>query len=444
MAWVVRAVVVLSLICSGFARANTLDGIRMHDDAQNTRVVITTSAAPRYEAFTMSDPPRVVIDLADTSPSAVYRPPRVDGVLVRGIRTAKRKGNKYRVVLDLRRAARHEDFVLEPMASYGHRLVIDLKPTTQTRDADQGTAARPSPFVGRRNIVVAIDAGHGGEDPGSIGNGNIYEKNVVLAISRQVKSLLNQMRGFRGELVRTDDTFIHLRKRTEIAADMRPDLFVSIHADSFRESSVRGASVYALSNRGASSEEARLLAQRENEADLVGGTGSIALGNYSQDVRETLVDIAMNANMERSPKVGQYLLDAMARSIKTRKNTVGHAAFMVLKLPGVPSVLVETGYLSNPGEARLLATKGHRQKVARAIVQGIHDYFLAQPPPDSLLAEQVEGEHIRHTIKRGDTISTIAERYGVRSSDIRVLNGVVGDRIHAGDVLLIPLRGGGS
>ena len=416
--------------------ANRLNGIRLHDAPDHTRVVLDTRAAADYKIFTMKRPDRVVVDLRDTRPGPDFAVPRRTGEVVRRIRSAVRRRSNYRVVLDLAQPARPKQLVLKPIAPYGHRLVIDLYPAS---------GAAPAPVIRQpeteRSAVVAVDAGHGGEDPGAIGPGKIQEKRIVLAIAQQVKRDLDAMPGITAALVRSGDYYVSLRGRIRIAREkLRADVFVSVHADAFRLASVNGASVYALSDRGATSEEARWLAAGENRADLMGGVEgqSVSLDDKDPTLAKVLVDMSMSAKMASSLALGEAVLGALSDVVKLHKRRVEQAGFLVLKAPDVPSILVETGYLSNPAEARRLATASHQRKVAGAIAAGIQAYLLRHPPPGTLLASMEGGGTLKYVIKRGDTLSEIAERYRVSVGGLRALNGIVGDRIRIGQALRIP------
>ena len=433
------AVAALPVALAVAAPANQLNGIRLHDAPESTRVVLDTRDVAAYKLFAMKKPERVVVDLRSTGVARGFSPPKVDSKIVRRIRTARRGRGNYRVVLDLRAAARPKVLVLKPIAPYGHRLVIDLYPVGGA--APPPAATRPPD--GQRMAVVALDAGHGGEDPGAVGVDHIYEKNVVLAIARQVKRDLDAMPGISAQLVRTGDYYISLRGRTRRARQMRADLFVSIHADAFRLASVRGASAYALSERGATSEEARLLAAGENRADLIGGVEGawVSLDDKDPMVAGVLVDMAMNANMAKSLAFGEAVLGALGSVVKLHKRRVEQAGFAVLKSPDVPSILVETGFLSNPNEARSLATGRYQRQVAGAIATGIQAYLLRHPPQGTLLASMEADRTMEYVVKRGDTLSEIAQRHRVRLAGLKALNGIVGERIRIGQVLVIPPPG---
>ncbi len=420
---------------------NRLNNVRVHAGPQQTRVVLDTTEVPDFRLETLTGPDRLVIDLRNTEPARGLEHPSLDGLVVSRIRSAVRPRGTYRVVLDLTRAVERNVFSLPPVADYGHRLVIDLDaPAAVVRQ--RNLAPRPA---GERDVVVAIDAGHGGEDPGAVGDGGVYEKGVVLAISRKVAAILEDRAGYRVAMVRDGDYYVGLRTRIEIAREReRADLFVSIHADAFRLASVSGASVYALSTAGATSESARWLADRENQSDLIGGVGDVSLASHSEDVQEAILELSMDQTLVHSLEVGAIVLEALGRVTKVRKKQVEQAGFVVLKSPDVPSILIETGYLSNPAEARRLRTDAYQTKIARAIADGLDRYVRTHPPPDSLIAALVDAEPVRHVIRRGETMSGIAAQYRVSVNAIQSANRVDADRIRAGDVLLIPRIGPGG
>lgn len=425
--------------------ANQVNGIRLHDAPDSTRVVLDTSAATTYRLFTMRRPDRVVIDLEDTRAKGL-RPPKFVSRVVKRVRHARRGKRNLRVVLDLHRPATPKDFVLAPTPPYGHRLVIDLFPPDAADARDRRAARRRAPAAdGSRLAVVAVDAGHGGEDPGAIGAGGVYEKRVVLAIAKAVKRYVDAMPGLSATLVRQGDYYVPLRQRMRIARGeaVRADIFVSIHADAFRLASVAGASVFALSDRGASSEVARWLAASENRSDLIGGvSGSwVSLDEVEEPVAQVLVDLSMDRKMEASIALGEAVLGALSGVAKLHKPQVGQAGFAVLKSPDVPSILVETGFLSNPAEARRLASSRYQRRIAGAIAEGVRDYLLRNPPPDTLLAAMSENGVLRYVVERGDTLSEIAARNRIPMRRLRAFNGVTGDRIQVGQVLLIPAAG---
>ena len=302
----------------------------------------------------------------------------------------------------------------------------------------------PAPMPsGKRAIVIAIDAGHGGEDPGALGPKGAREKHVTLAIAKELQRQINAERGYRAELVRTGDYFIPLRKRTVIARKKGADLFVSIHADAAPRAAAFGASVYALSDRGATSETARWLADSENQSDLIGGAGNVSLDDKDKMLAGVLLDLSMTASLSSSLNVGQKVLSNMGRITPLHKRRVEQAGFMVLKSPDIPSILVETGFISNPNEAAKLATLSHQQSLARSIQSGIRQFFQQNPPPGTYVAWLRDSGKIapgprEHVVSSGESLALIAQRYQVGLAVLRSANNLRSDTIKVGQTLNIP------
>ena len=419
----------------GLAAAVTqIEGVRLHEAPDYTRVVFDISRSVDFELFTLDNPRRVVIDLHDARTRPGFDPSMSNarGERVTALRAAPR-GTQYRVVLDLARPVKPESFTLDPVAPYGHRLVVDL----YSGGPGRGAPSVPIPDA-RRDVVIAIDAGHGGEDPGAIGPGRIREKDVVMSIARRVAARMDAMPGFRAALVRTGDYYVALRDRIRIAREQRADLFVSVHADAFKSPNVSGASVYTLSDRGASSETARWLAEKENRSDLIGGVGDVSLGDKDDLLAGVLLDLSMDANRTASYRAGAQVLGRLGRVADLHRHRVEQAAFVVLKAPDVPSILVETGYISNPAEARRLNTAEYQQRIATAIADGLRNYMEVHAPPGTLLAWRRGQGKVRYTIVTGDTLSEIAARYGTTTVRIREANGLSGDVIQVGQTIVIP------
>lgn len=397
-------------------------------------MVFDTSDAVEHELFTLENPYRVVIDLENARPGAGFEAAAeaVDGERVDAIRAARR-GSDYRVVLDLAARVRPESFSLDPVSPHGHRLVVDLH-------AEDAPARAPaaSRRDDERDVVVAIDAGHGGEDPGAIGPGGILEKDVVLRIARRLAAEIDAREGLRAVLVRTGDYYLALRERVQRAREKRADLFVSLHADAFKSASVSGASVYILSDRGASSETARWLAEKENRSDLIGGVGDVSLRDKDDVLAHVLLDLSMDANRSASIEAGARMLSALDDVAELHRHRVEQAGFVVLKSPDMPSVLVETGFISNPGEARRLNTTRYQKQLARALARGIRRHLEEHAPPGTLLARQRARGEVRYTIERGDTLSEIAARYGISTRRIVEVNDLSGEIIRAGQTIVIP------
>ena len=417
------------------AHAVTLQGVRMHEAPSSTRVVFDTDGAVDFSVFTLQNPHRVVVDLKNVTGQGSFDPSVVAIARQRisGLRASKRSGG-YRVVMDVKMPLEPNAFTLRPIDPYGHRLVVDLVDPAANRQTVIAAPKRQD-----RNVIVAIDAGHGGDDPGALGPNRLMEKRVVLQIAQKIKRNIDAIPGFEALLIRSGDYYLPHRKRSELARQARADLFLSIHADAFKQSSVSGASVYTLSDRGATSETAQYLAERENRSDLLGGVGDVSLSDRDPLVAHVLLDLSMDANRSQSIEAGEAILANMGRVTKLHKRSVEQAAFLVLKSPDMPSLLIETGFISNPKEAKRLSQRDHQSNLARAIAKGAEQYLRSNPPPGTLLAQQ-DGD-MRYTIVRGDTLSTIAQRYGVSSKTLRSVNKLRNDKIRVGQVILIPAGG---
>lgn len=415
--------------------AATIQGVRVHESPDATRIVLDTSAAVKYKYFTLDKPERVVIDLANAKLAEGLDLAKVakDLVRIKKIRGAPR-GKGFRLVLDAKQKLRPNAFTLKPISPYGHRLVLDLAAPKQVRKkpAKQDAETRPQ----NRDVVIAIDAGHGGEDPGALGPKRQQEKHLVLQIAKRTAQAVNAKPGYRAVLTRTGDYYIAHRKRTALAREARADLFVSIHADAFTSAAASGASVYTLSDRGATSETAKWLAERANQSDLLGGVGDVSLSDKDDVLAHVLLDLSMDGNRSYSIEVGQSVLNQMGKMTKLHKKQVEQAAFIVLKSPDMPSILVETGFISNPQEARRLSQRDHQTKLAKAIASGIDQFMRANPPPGTAIAAR--RQELRHTIARGDTLSEIAARYGVTANALKRRNAIRGDKIRVGQTLFIP------
>ena len=385
-----------------------VERVRMHEAPEHTRVVFESSQPVGYEVFKLPDPDRVVVDLkAPLARGLDIRKAAQGHRRIRNVRTAPRGGGQ-RVVLDMAGDFEPRHFTLDPVQPYGHRLVIDL---FEKERADPPAAPEPSD-TGKRDVIVAIDAGHGGEDPGAVGAHGLYEKTVVLQMARKLAALFDETPGYRAVLVRNGDYYIPLRRRVEIARRARADMFVSVHADAFKSPSASGASVYALSQRGATSETARWLAEKENRSDLIGGVGDVRLDDKDDVLAQVLLDLSMDANLAASLEAGQSVLKQLGNVTKLHGKKVGQAGFVVLKSPDIPSLLVETGYLSNPREARRLSQADHQRKIVRAIHAGLTEYLRDSPPAGTLLASRQVAGGPRQPERRGEARSGIAESRG--------------------------------
>lgn len=432
--------ILISLIFLGnFAWAGSIGNVRIWPAPDHTRLVFDLTAPVDHKVFSLAEPERLVIDLKETILNTSLGSIELKGSPVRKIRSARRNESDLRVVLDLSEKVSPKSFVLQPNDQYGHRLVIDL----YDKNGDAKTVTKRADIQTRkRDILVVIDPGHGGEDPGALGPKGVKEKDVVLSVSRELQALLKKEKGFAARLTRKGDYFIRLRQRNKIAREYNADLLVSVHADAFKSPKANGVSVYALSKRGATSETARWLAASENTSDLIGGVGSVSLDDKDDVLAGVLLDLSMTASMKASLNVGDHVLQSMGKVSKLHKRRVEQAGFVVLKSPDIPSILVETGFISNPVEAGRLKTRKYQQKMARAIHRGLGKYFTEEPPPGTLLAwqkqQKIAAEGITHIIRRGDTLSEIARANNVSTKRLMNFNGLKNDVLRVGQVLKIP------
>ncbi|MCB1850378.1 MAG: N-acetylmuramoyl-L-alanine amidase [Gammaproteobacteria bacterium] len=413
------------------ARTVSIDNLRIWAAPEHVRLVLDTSAPAEHTIFSLKDPPRLVLDIEQATLRQELPDLKGKSDLIAGLRSAKRSDGSLRVVLDLNRDIKPKSFVLKPSSQYGHRLVVDLDEAA-TQAAAAPRTVKSVTASGERNIVIAVDAGHGGEDPGAKGPHGTFEKDVVLTIARELVRMINRERGMEAVLIRDGDYYIGLRKRMKLAREQKADLFISLHADAFSDSRVTGSSVYTLSPRGASSEAARWLAERENNADLVGG---VSLEDKDELLASVLLDLSQTGTQEASHRVAGQILKRLEKIGETHKAQVQRAGFMVLKSPDIPSVLVELAFISNPQEEQKLTSSRHQRRMAEAILQGVGEYFSTSPPPGTLLAKLAPRNHV---ISRGETLGWIAQRYQVSLTSLRSANNISGDHIRVGQVLQIP------
>ncbi len=423
--------VMLCLSLPVWAGQVRLENIRIWAAPDNTRVVFDISGPVEHKLQELVNPGRVVIDIPDArlvkSPA---QPTQADKYL-KLVRNGVHNENDLRIVLDLKQKIEVKSFLLPPNQQYGHRLVIDLYDPA-SREALERVSVNKTPQKAR-DVVIAIDAGHGGEDPGARGPKGVREKDVVLQIARRLARLVDQEYGMKAVLIREGDYFIPLRNRIEKARAARADLFISIHADAFKDSRVHGSSVYILSQRGASSEAARWLAEQENASDLIGG---VSLDVKDDMLASVLLDLSQTASLEASIDVADRVLGGLKRIGKVHKREVQSAGFAVLKSPDIPSLLVETAYISNPVEEKKLLSSSYQDKLARAILTGLRGYFYEHAPDNTLIAMRRVPR--KHVIARGDTLSTIAAQYKVSTQKLRDHNGLKTDMIKEGQTLTIP------
>lgn len=479
------------LLAENATAGSNVQALRFVDEADHTRVVFDLSSAVTRKVFLLDNPKRVVIDLKNTRLRTQIKQPDASHPLFRRIRHAPRNKTDLRVVVDLKKKVKPNSFVLKPSQDYGHRLVLDLydfgglagalkksrkknvqppvkkipatvnvvkkakqpKPNiktvalpqrqSETLETEQQAThetkielaelpAKPRMTSSSRTsneFVVAIDAGHGGNDPGARGAHGTREKIVVLSIAKKLDRLIAREPGMRSVLIRKGDYYVGLRQRMSIARKADADIFVSIHADAFRKSNIRGSSVYTLSQRGASSEAARWLAAKQNESYQVGG---VNLDDKDKMLAGVLLDLSQTATQDASTDVAAKVLRNLRKLGRVHKRKVQSAGFVVLKSPDIPSILVETAFISNPAEEKNLKSPSYQNKIARAIFKGIRDYYHLRAAPAMHMASR------KHVISPGETLSGIAQMYGVSTRQLQTVNTLRTTRIKIGQVLEIP------
>jgi N-acetylmuramoyl-L-alanine amidase len=430
------------LLCAGtlISVATVANGLEVRDvrlwrAPDHTRIVFDLNGPVNHKLIPLQNPDRIVVDIVDASIKAKLADVPLDETPIKRIRSGVRKGDDLRIVFDLHTEVRPRSFVLKANDQRGDRLVLDLYDVGATVAVAKPSVKKSVASSSRRDIVIAIDAGHGGEDPGASGPGGLREKDVVLAIAREIKRLFRKDQGFNPRLIRTGDYYVGLKDRRDMAHKVQADLLVSIHADAFKSPKAKGTSVYALSQRGASSTFARFLAQRENSADLVGG---VSLSDKDDLLAQVLYDMSQSHTLDASLGMGGRVLVEMDDISKLHRKKVEQASFVVLKSPDIPSILVETGFISNPQEAQQLSTRSYQNKMARAIHDGVKSWFVEHPPADTLLAWQKQTESREYVIARGDTLSEIAVRFNVSLSSLRSRNALSSSSIRVGQKLVIP------
>ncbi|MFZ1575971.1 MAG: N-acetylmuramoyl-L-alanine amidase [Chromatiaceae bacterium] len=426
----------LLLPLSALTAPVAIQGARLWIAPDQTQLVIDADAAIEHKIFPVSAPDRLIIDIPEGRVIGKLPLAEPEDRLVKGVRSGVLENGQLRIVIDLKQGVRAKSFVLEPNERYGHRLVVDMAPK-----AGELPAAGPSPAPaakpagkGPRDLIIAIDPGHGGEDPGAIGVNGTPEKEITLAIARKLANLINRETGMRAQLVRDGDYYLGLYKRIELGRQYDADLFISIHADANQQDQgAAGSSVFVLSKDGATSKQAKWLAEKENNADRIGGVNT---GDKAPDLSKILWEMAQSGTMEFS--------DLAARAVLTNLNKVGvvhhgnvqKAGFAVLKAPDIPSMLVETAFITNPEEEKRLNSPDFQAQLAGAIMEGIKEYFANHPPPGTRWASKGGGR--QHVIGKGDTLGRIAKQYAVSVSSLRSLNRLEDGSLRVGQVLIIP------
>jgi len=407
-----------------------IESIRIWPAPENSRIVFDLSAKPEFSYFTLKSPDRLVIDFKQSENHVPLAELAETDPRVKKIRTSRtRAKGTTRIVLDLAQNFDHSVFPLAPAGQYGDRLVVDLYDRSQPKPVVAATSNN------NRDVIIAIDAGHGGEDPGSIGARGTYEKRVTLAIAKKLQQLINQTKGMHAVMTRSGDYYVDLDKRTEIARRKHADFLVSIHADAFSSPRPHGSSVWVVSGKRVENELARWLVNREKNSELLGGGGGVIKHTHDDNLAYMLADMNKDHSLEVSIATAQNVVQQLKHVTKLHKRTPQHASFAVLKASDIPSILVETGFISNYKEEQRLKNNRHQQQLADAIFKGVKHYFNANPPKDSYFAAI---GFKQHKVSSGESLSVLAQRYKVSVRDIKTLNHLSSANVMIGQTLKIP------
>lgn len=436
------ALSLLFFFCLASAQAAVVENARTWRSPEYTRLVFDLNSTIDYTISTLANPDRVVIDLLDAQVVADFATLDLSNTSIASINSAALNERDMQVVLQMRSKVDPRSFALGKNEQYGNRLVIDLYDSKEETNTVVTTAVNDIDLA-KRDIVVAISAGHGGDDPGAIGVSRLQEKHVVLAIAKEVQSRINSTPGYKAVMIRDGDYYVGLRTQIEIAHKHNADLFIAIHADAAERASANGATIYALSHNGATSEQASRLAQMENSTDLIGGVGSVSLVDKDEVLASVLLDMSMTASVATSLEIGNSLIASLGQTTKMRRTTVEQAAFVVLKSADIPSLLIESGYITNDADAKNLDSPRWRQKFADAVVEGITHWFYQRPPRGSLIAWQQANPQqprldVSYTVKRGDSLSELADQFGVTMTSLKFANEMDTSSIQVGQILTIP------
>lgn len=415
------------------ANASEVKGVRFWQDPEKTRVVIDLTSAPKYKTQSLPKPYRLFVDIDKADLKFDLSSVKLPSDLVKSVRAGKQKGGGLRLVLDLKSDVTWKHFTLRPHQNYGHRLVIDLRDKrskkTVVKTAESAIKSK------NRDIIIAIDAGHGGEDPGAVGKNGTLEKNITLSVAKKLARLINNQPGYTAFLTRTSDYYVGLEKRTKLARKNKADLFISLHADGFTDSRVRGASVWTLSNKGAVSEIGKWLEKREKNSDLLGGVES--LQNKDPLVAQVLLDLSMHYSVGESIKAAETVRRELSTNrVRMHGRGIRKAAFMVLRMPDIPAMLIEMAFLSNPTDEKLLKTQSEQNKIAKAVFRGAKNYFGGNPPEGTLIASLSKSRSYK--VKSGDTLSEIAQTFGVSTKRLKSHNKLKSNSLRIGQTLSIP------
>ncbi|WP_038896629.1 LysM peptidoglycan-binding domain-containing protein [Vibrio owensii] len=442
------------LIIPNLAFANVVKSFRVWPSPDETRVVIDLSSEADYSYFSLSGPDRLVVDIKNTTMQAKLPVTVTDSPVLKRVRKSSppSKGT-YRLVFELKKNVKAELFTLKPTGQYGHRLVIDLPHGTKTSTAATSTPKPSTPATPSKDmssvkraqeILIVIDPGHGGEDPGSIGpSRRKYEKDAVLSISRKISAQLDAVPGIKTRMTRNGDYFVNLNRRVAIARENNAHLLISIHADAFTSPKPRGGSVFVLNTRRANTEISRWVENHERQSELLGGSGTAFVGNTNdRNVNQTLLDLQFSHSQKEGYKLATNILGEMGKVARLHNSKPINTSLAVLRSPQIPSVLVETGFISNPTEEKLLFQRAHQDKLARAITKAVVQYLKDNPPEGTVFSSSAKPSI--HTVKRGESLSVIAQKYGTSTKAIMSANKLKSSGLAVGQKLKIPGSGAAS
>ena len=485
---VILCIAITLVLTSSLWAQQAVNNVRLWHSPSGTRIVFDVSSDVRHTVFTLDNPQRLVVDIQDAD-LALQLPGVEDNQFISSLRSGRPRKGVLRFVFDLKQAVKQTSFVLSPNELYGHRLVIDIESPMATNEqpsvamqessesekdpkastgagvtiiqptdpvagssatSDVNSADADPLAIENKNFVVAIDAGHGSEDPGATGHRGTAEKRITLSIAQKLHRIVSQDKGMTAKMIRTGDYFINLQQRRQMAREQGADVFVSIHADAFRLQSARGFSVFALSQSGATSAMAAALADQENASDLIGG---VSLADKDEVLAKVLVDLSMNNTISESVNLGGRVLKELAKLGRLHSKRVEQAGFVVLKSADMPSILVETGFITNPAEESRLRTDAYQESIAQAIYTALFQYrqqtpYFANasyvaPSISSSSGSSRTGDSYstqNHKVKRGDTLSELALQYGTSVSAIKRANGLKSDTAMLGQTLKIPTQ----
>ena len=439
---------VFSILFSSLVSANSLKSLRVWPSPEETRVVIDLKSEADFSYFTLSSPSRLVVDLKNTNLATKLPVVVKDSPVLSKIRKSSPPDkNTYRLVFELKKSSKAELFKLSPTpgGQYGHRLVIDLPHGA----ASKATSTPSKPTVSKninqvkrqKDILIVIDPGHGGEDPGSIGPSRKYEKDATLSISKKLAAQLNAVPGIKTRMTRNADYFVNLNRRVAIARENEAHLLISIHADAFTTPQPRGGSVFVLNTRRANTEISRWIENKEKQSELLGGSGAAFTGNIDdKNVNQTLLDLQFSHSQKEGYKLATTILSEMGKVAKLHNSKPINTSLAVLRSPQIPSVLVETGFISNPTEEKLLFQRSHQDKLARAVTKAVVKYLKANPPEGIILSNATSstGSVSQHKVSRGESLSVIASKYGTSTQTLMKFNNLKSSSLAIGQVLKIP------